>query len=58
MEGKTMTIQQCKTIFTVHLEYNIESDSAVQALDDVLGKHPLSPISFSCHPVETDEYDE
>ena len=42
-------------IFHVTIEYNIEADSATKALDQVLGAHIITPLSFSCEPATIDE---
>jgi len=40
-----------KKVFHITLEFNIEADSATKALDQVLGAHVISPISFACEPI-------
>ena len=46
-----------KQIFCVLLRYNIEANSATDALDQVLAASPLKPQAFECDPIEQDEDD-
>lgn len=39
-------------MYAIVMTYNIEAESAVKALDSVIGKHPLTPIAFNCEPIE------